>query len=260
MDMAVFGFDPSTSARILIVGTTTVIILALITAVARRWRSYWWVSIAFIITGCAGLALGSYFAMRSFTETFDSMRRIGGGISTVFLAISQATQPVLAAAWFAVAITVIASVFVLPHARKEIKSMAGGRRPRAAIFASAAALALTAAIASTLLFRRAVAFVLWVITPPAHVASVSDAIAARLLITATISGGCFLMLIALLIMTVLLARRSSPSPRFFAMTVFALVVSLGFSAALVANLYSFSNRYERAALTGRMTPESPNSR
>ena len=36
MDMSVFGLEPGTSARILIVGAATTSILALITAVARR--------------------------------------------------------------------------------------------------------------------------------------------------------------------------------------------------------------------------------
>jgi hypothetical protein len=99
------------------------------------------------------------------------------------------------------------------------------------------------------------AFVLWAITPGSHLASVSEAIASRLLLAATLSAGCFLLLIALLVVTVLLGRRSSPSPRLFAITVFALVASLGRSAALVASLHSFSNRCQRAALTGRMISE-----
>ena len=255
MDMSVFGLEPGTSARILIVGAATTSILALITAVARRRHSYWWVSISFIIAGCAGLALGSYFAARIFTETVQSMSKTGGGIASVYLGIWQATQPILAAAWLAVVIALAATVFVLPRARKELTSMAGARRPPAAIFASAPALALVIAMASTLLFRRAIAFVLWVITPPADVASISQAISSRLLIAATLSAGCFLLLIALLVVTVLLGRRSGPSPRLFAITVFALVASLGFSAALVANLNSFSNRCHTIALTGPMSSE-----
>ena len=255
MDMSVFGLEPGTSARILIVGAATMLILALITAVARRWHSYWWVSISFIIAGCAGLALGSYFAVRIFTETIQSMSKTGGGIASVYLGIWQATQPILAAAWLAVVIALAATVFVLPRARKELTSMAGARRPPAAIFASAAALALVIAMASTLLFRRAIAFVLWAITPPAHAASVYQAIPSRLLIAATLSAGCFLLLIALLVVTVLLGRRSGPSPRLFAITVFALVASLGFSAALVVNLNSFSNRCHTIALTGPKSSE-----
>ncbi len=142
----------------------------------------------------------------------------------------------------------------------EITLLGGRGRDRESRSGAAAALALAEAIASTLLFRRAIAFVLWVITPPAHVASISQAITSRLLIAATFSAGCFLLLIALLVVTVSLGRRSGPSPRLLAIIVFALVASLGFSAALVANLNSFSNRYQRAALTGRMTPESPNGR
>ena len=91
MDMSVFGLEPGTSARILIVGAATTSILALITAVARRRHSYWWVSISFIIAGCAGLALGSYFAVRIFAETIQSMSKTGGGIASVYLAIWQAT-------------------------------------------------------------------------------------------------------------------------------------------------------------------------
>jgi hypothetical protein len=93
MDMSVFGLEPGTSERILILGAATMLILALITVVARRRHSYWWVSISFIIAGCAGLALGSYFAVRIFVETIQSMSKTGGGISAVYLGIWQATRP-----------------------------------------------------------------------------------------------------------------------------------------------------------------------
>lgn len=254
MDMTTFGFEADTFA-ILIVGVTTVVMLAVLTAVARRRQSYWWLSIAFVIVSCASLALGSFFSVRIFMGVFEDMSRVGGGISAVWLGIWQATQPTLAAAWLAILIALLASVFVLPRARKELTSMAGARRPHAAIFASLAVLALVVGVTPALLFRRAVTFVLWAITPSAHVSSVSQTIATRLLVTATVSACCFLILIALVVMTVLLARRSSPSRLLFVITVFALVASLGLSAALVVNLRSFSNRFRVAALTGQMSAE-----
>jgi hypothetical protein len=250
MDLTVFGFEPGTSARILVVGATTIFMLAFITAAARRLHSYWWVSIALIVASCASLALGGYFAVRIFMGAVDNMAKTGGGIASVRFAIWQATQPALAAAWIALVTGLLASALVLPRASKELTSMAGARRPRAAIFASLAAFALVVGAAPGFLFRRAMAFVLWVIIPPAHVASVSQAIATRLHVTAAVSASCFIILILLVVLTMFLARRSSPSRLLFVITVFALVVSLGLSAALVANLYSFSNLHHRGALMG----------
>jgi hypothetical protein len=250
MDLTVFGLEPGTSARILVMGATTIVMLAFITAAARRWHSYWWVSIAFIIASCASLALGSYFAVRVFIGALGAMAKTGGGIASVRLGIWQATQPVLAAAWIALVISLLASVLVLPRAKKELTSMVGARRPRAAIFASLAAFALALGVTPAFLFRRAIAFVLWVITPPAHVASVSQAITTRLFVTATVSASCFVVLFSLVVLTVLLARRSSPSRLLFVITVFALVVSLGLSAGLVTSLHSFSNLHHRGALMG----------
>jgi hypothetical protein len=256
MNMIIFDLEATTLARILIVGAVAVILPAFITTLARRWHSYWWVSIAFIIGSWAGLALGSYFAVRLFEGTLASMSKIGGGIEAVFLGVWQATQPALAAAWLAVVMAFVASVFVLPHARREVRSIGVARRTRTATFVSAAAFAIALGIAPALLFRRAIAFVEWAITP-GHVVvgSVSRAIETRLLATAMVSASCFLLLIALLVVTVLLARKSTPSPRFFVITVFALVASLGFSVAQVANLSSFANRYHTAARTGRLPAE-----
>ena len=231
-------------------GATTIVMLAVITAAARRWHSYWWVSIAFIVASSASLALGSYFAVRVFMGALGTMANAGGGIASVRFGIWQATQPVLAAAWIALVISLLVSVLVLPRARKEFTSVAGARRPRAAIFALLAAFALAAGAAPAFLFRRATAFVLWVITPPAHVASVSQAIATRLFVTATVSASCFVVLLLLVVLTVLFARRSSPSRLLLVITVFALVVSLGLSAGLVTSLHSFSNLQHRGALMG----------
>lgn len=253
MDLMGFGFEPGTSARILIVGATTMVMIMFITAVARRRRSYWWVSIAFIVASCASLALGAFFAVRIFSAVVADMAKRGGGIAAVRFGMWQATQPALAAAWMALVIGLLACVFVLPRARKELASEAGARRPRAALFASLTAFALAVGIAPAFLFRRAMAFVLWAIVP-GHASgpgpSVSGAIATRLLVTATVSASCFVILVLLVFLTVSLARQSSPSRLLFAITVFALVVSLGLSAALVANLHSFSDLHHRGALMG----------
>ena len=250
MDLIDFGFEPGTSARILVVGATAIVMLAFITAVARRWRSYWWVSIALLVASCANLALGAYFAVRIFMGALASMAITGGGISSVRFGVWQATQPALAAAWIALVIGLLASIVVLPRARKELTFTAGARHPRVAIFASLAVLALALGLTPIFLFRRAVAFVFWVITPAAHVPSVAQAISTRLFVTATVSASCFVMLILLVGLTVFLARRSSPSRLLFVITMLALVVCLGLSAALVTNLHSFSNRHHRGALMG----------
>lgn len=246
--------ESGTLVPILIVSVTVAAVLAFLTALARRWRSNWWLSLAIIITGCGGLALGSFLAVRIFMGVLEEMSRIGGGIASVSLGIWQATQPLLAAAWLALVSTLLASVFVLPRAWKEWKertTVAGEQGPRAS-FAWLVALALAAAVTPVLLFRKAMTFVLWVVTPPLQVSSVPEAIANRLQVTATVSACCLVVLIALLVMTVLLARRSGPSRLFFGITVIALVASLGLSAALVVNLRSFANGYRVAALTGQM--------
>src|SRR5207237_1260742 len=176
MHMTIFGSDPGTSARIVMVGATAMVLFAFITAVARRRRSYWWVSMALIVASCACLALGSYFAVRIFAGALGDMAITGGGIASVRFAIWQATQPVLTAAWIALVIVLLASVFVLPRARRELTPAAGARRPHAAIFGALVALSLAVGVTPVFLFRRAMAFVLWAITPAAHASSAAQAI------------------------------------------------------------------------------------
>lgn len=252
MDSAIFGLNPGTLGPVLIVGAVTVVVLTVSTAFARRWHSYGWLSIAFVIAGCAGLALGSFLAVRILMGTFDSMSEAGGGIGAVWFGIWEATQPLLAAAWLAVASALLAGVFVLPHAKKELTPEVDERRPGAATFAWLAALAFAAGVAPVLLFRRAVTFVLWAITPESRVTAVAEAIENRLRVTATVSACCFLILIVLVVATVLLGRRSHPSRFLFGIAVIALVVSLGLSAVLLVDLPSFMERFREAALTGRM--------
>jgi len=239
----------NTTVQILIVGATTIIMLLVIMAAARRRQSFWWVSFALIAASGASLALGAYFAVRSFMSTIEEMAKTGGGIASVRFGIWQATQPALAAAWIALVIALLASVVVLPRARKELAFPAGAPRPRFALFASLAGLALAAGVTSMFLFRRAIAFVLWAIVPRARVDSISEAIATRLSVTATASAACFVVLVLLTMFIVLLARKSSPS-RLFTITLFALVVSLGLSAALVTDLRSFSDLHHRGAISG----------
>lgn len=250
MDITIFGSEPGTSARIVVIGATAIVLFAFIAAVARRRRSFWWVSMALITASCACLALGSYFAVRIFASAVGDMAITGGGIASVRFGIWQATQPVLTAAWIALAVVLLACIFVLPRARKELTPVASARRPHAAIFGALAALSLALGVTPVVLFRRAMAFVLWAITPPAHVPSVPQAIATRLHFAATASVSCFVILIVLMLITVFLARRSGPSRFLFALTVSAVVVSLSFSAALLANFHSFSNLHHRGALIG----------
>ena len=236
------------------------LMLAFITGTARHRRSDWWVSLAFIAASCASLALGSYFSVRSFKSALDGMAITGGGIASVRFAIWQGTQPALAAAWLALALTLLACLFVLPRGWKELTNLAGARRLPATIVALLTGFALVGGVIPVLLFQRAIAFVLWAITPAAHAGGRSAdwlprAIASRLLVTATVRACCALILIALVALTVVFARRFNPSRPLFVMTVFALVMNLGVSAVLVANLRSFSNRFHTAALTGRMPSE-----
>jgi hypothetical protein len=259
MELAVFGFEPGTFTRLLVVVFTTLVTLVVIMAVAWRRASYWWVSMSLIVASCAGLALGSYFAVRIFTSTLDDMGRAGGGIVAVNVGVWQSTQPILAAAWCAIVLTLFAIAFVAPRAKKELPDNAHAQSASPARFALLALFAFAFGFAPVLLFRRAIAFVFWAVTPGAHAAgtpagSVSQMVANRLWVTATISACGVLILIALLVLMVLLAHRSNPSRSLSVITMFALVVNLGLSAALVVNLTSFSNRY-RAALTGQIPSE-----
>ncbi len=254
MELAVFGFEPGTSARILIVGFTTLVMLTFITVVARRRASYWWTSMSFIVASCASLALGSFFAVRIFMGTLDDMRRVGGGIAVMLVGAWQATQPILAAAWFAIVLTLYAIVFVLPRANKELSAISYAQNTHPARFALLALVAFALGFAPVLLFRRAIAFVFGAVTPNAGIplASIAQAIANRLLVTATINLCCFIILMTLIVVTVLFAHRFHPSRSLFLVTIFTLVVNLGLSAALVVNLTSFANRFRTAVLTGQM--------
>jgi len=260
MQLVVFGFEPGTSTRVLIVGFTTLVMLVFITAVARRRASYWWVSMSFIVVSSAGLALGSYFAVRIFTRTFDDMRRVGGGIAAVDFGVWQATQPILAAAWFAIVLTLFAIVFVLPRAKKELATTVYAQNAHPARFVLLALLVFALGFAPVLLFRRAIVCVFFAITPRAHAAgipagSVSQSVANCLWVAATLNACGVLILIALVVFTVLLAQRSNPTRSLLVITVFALIVNLGLTAALVVSLTSFSNRFRTAALTGRISSE-----
>jgi phosphoglycerol transferase MdoB-like AlkP superfamily enzyme len=167
MDTTIMGLEPGTSARVLFVAVVTAVMLALIIAVARRRQSYWWVSIASIAASYAGLALASYFAVRIFMGALANMAVSGGGIAAVRFGIWQATQPVLVAAWAAVVITLLAAAFVPLSARKELPSPPGAQRSPNALFALLTLLAFAVGAAPVLLFRRAIAFVLWAIDPRA---------------------------------------------------------------------------------------------
>jgi len=255
MDTTFFGLEPGTFARVLVTGIATVAMFAFIMVVARRWRSYWWTSIALIVAGGGSLALGSYFGVRSFMSSLASMATAGGGIYSVRFGWWQATQPVLAGAWLAMLMTLSGSVFALRPAPDEPTSPAGVRIKSAAIFALFAGLALTGGVISVVLYRRAITFVLWAITPRAQTLDhppIHD-VAAHLFAAAALSACCFTIAIVLLVLTVWLARRTSPSRTFFAITVIALLASFGISGAFVVILHSLSNRLRTAALTGRMS-------
>ena len=259
MDLTFFGLEPVTSARILVTGVATVTMLVLITIVARRWHSYWWTSIALIVASCGGLALGGYFAVRILQISFDGMRTSGGGIASVRLAIWQATQPVLAAAWLAMLVTLFASVFAFLVARKERISATGSRGTATAKFALLAVIALVSGATPVVLYRRAIKFVLWSITPRAETWSkpntIAHDVAAHLFRAAAASACCFVLVVMLLAVTIWLSRRSSPSRTYFAVTVIALVASFGLSCGLVVSLHSLSSRSHEAALNGGMFSE-----
>ena len=259
MDKAFLGFELGTSARVLVVSVVTVLLLAGVMAVARRRQSYWWVSIALLAAGYAGLALASFVAVGILKSAFAGMALQGGGIATVRFSIWRATEPVLVAAWMTVVITLLAGTFLWRGVPKPLAA-AVASPPRASTFAFLAVLALAVGVAPVLVARRTITLILWAISPRAHMGSIKptlipQAIDSRLLLTATVSVCCFLMLAAILVVTILLARRSCASRGVFAITAVALVASLGLSTVLAAKIHTFSNRYRTGALRGGIIPE-----
>ena len=139
----------------------------------------------------------------------------------------------IAAAWIAAIASFVLLVLAVPAAKRQA---AEGGSARALPWL--AALALAAGATAALLLRGAMNFVLEAVIPGAQLdgQSISAAITSRLLSTGVIAAVCFAIAVAVGIV----ALRSAPSRGAFRAAVFALVVSLGVSSALIVTLRDLS--------------------
>jgi hypothetical protein len=206
-------------------------------------KNYAAFSIALVAAVYAGIALASILGVRSFNLTLEEMSRIGGGIRGISEGILEAARLPTAAAWIAAVASFVFLVLAVPAAKRQAAEGASARA-----LPWLAALALAAGAAAALLFRAAMEFVATAALPGAQLGGQSPdaAIAARLLSTGVIAAVCFAVAVAVGIV----ALRSAPSRGAFRAAVFALVVSLGVSSALVVTLRSLSDRYERILTEG----------
>jgi hypothetical protein len=242
--MRLLGPESAAVPWIALVSAVSVVIFGSIVVAARRQRSYATLPIALLAAAYAGVALASSVAGWMFSRTLHEMARTGGGIGAVSFGIWQATRVPLSAGWIAVAATAVALLLAVLTARDKMPPA------RPALVAWVAALAVAAGTIAVLLFRGSIAFVLAAITPGAQPAwlagtSIADAIETRMLVGVAGSALCFLVVMALMIATI---RHRSASRR---VMLIVLVLSLGVSAGLVANLRSYSDRWRDVALNGR---------
>lgn len=254
MSLRLLGFESGAASTILVLGMAIVLLLAVVVMVARRRTNAAAMAVSLAAAACSGIALASFVAVRYFAHVWLDVSKTGGGIGAIGLGIGEAAQLPLSAAWIAVAAISVAILFALTMARKE--DAAGGGAQTGLLWTSA--LAVAGGIASVLLFRRAIDFVLAAITPgmqPDAVAAVGvrEAVSGRLSLTAIAIALCFAVAIAPVIATLRLPRRDTPSHAARSVAVAALVVSLCVSSALVATLRSYSSRYLGVASHGQLS-------
>ena len=255
MSLRLLGFESGAASTILVVGMAIVLLLIVVMAVARRRTNASAAVVSLVAAASSGIALASFVAVRYFGQVLADMSQHGGGIGALTLGIGEAAQLPLSAAWIAATATAVASLFALKLARSDAGSASDGQ-PVRLLWMSA--LALAGGIASVLLFRGAMAFVMMAVTPGMQSEvvrgrNVGEAISERLMLATVTIAFCFAVAIAQVILTLRLPRHAVPSRAAGRIAVAALVVSLFVSAALVASLRSYSGRYVSFALHGSVS-------
>ena len=252
MDMRTLGFESGAASTVLAVGVAIVLLLVFIVAAARRRNDYAAAAVALIAAAYGGVALASFVAVRYFAKALAEMASLGGGIAAISLGMGEAAQLPLSAAWIAVVATVVAIPFTLRAMRQDAGASNDARPER--LFWTAG-LALAGGVASVLLFRGAIAFVLAAVTPGAqpqgmNATNMMEMLNDRLTMTSAGIAVCFALVIVTMLLMFRPARRATPSRASLRLVVVALVVSLGVSTALVVGLRSYSARSFQVALRG----------
>lgn len=237
--------DPHTSVWIVIMTMATATAFAVLMVLARRWQSYWWVSVALAATAMASMALASSLAIRMILATYEDLARNGGGIGSISFGIWQATTLPLAAAWIGIVAGFLGTLFLLPFVKNRQTS---GRGPRPFFFGVLMASVAAAGIVPAVTFQRAISNLLGAMRPetarsPAHLAN-------QLLTAETTSAVLLIVAIALLVTLVRLARRFDSSEIVSYLAMFALLVTVGVSAFLAASLHATSTHFRTVAREG----------
>jgi hypothetical protein len=259
VDMRTLGFESGAASTVLAVGAVIVLLLAFIVAAARRRNDYAAAAVALIAVAYGGVALASFVAVRYFANVLVEMAEHGGGIASISLGMGEAAQLPLSAAWIAAVATVVAMLFAFP-AMWRTPGLSSDARPGRLFWT--AGLALAGGVASVLLFRGAMAFVLKAITPGAqppgmNATNMPELVNNRLTMTSAGIAVCFAIVIVTMLLMFRPVRPATPSRASLRLVAVALVVSLGVSTTLVVGLRSYSSRSLSFALNGGPVSQLP---
>lgn len=252
MDMRLLGFESGAAPTILVVGLVIVVLLAFIVATFRRRKDYAAAAVTLIAAAYAGVALASFVAMRYFTNVLVEMASLGGGIFAISRGMGEAAQLPLSAAWIAAAASVVAMVFAFLAMRQD-KGVPSDAHPGRLL--TTTGLALAGGVASVLLFRSAIAFVVAAAIPGAQPAglnasNITEAVSNRMTLSSAGIAVCFAVVMVSMLRMFRSARRVTPWRPALRMVAVALVLSLGVSTALVVGLRSYSSRSLDVAFNG----------
>jgi hypothetical protein len=246
--MSMSVFDP----RLILVVLMSALLFGYLVIVARRRQNFAATSISMIAAAYGGIALASFFAVRSFGLAFQEAWHIGRGVDVLSRGIWQATLLPLAAAWATAILTSVALLLLLLPAKRDGAEQAQPKRS-ARLLLGVTGLAVAGGATAVVLFRQATVYavraVLPGLQPVIEEGTYADAVAARVFTASAGSVVCFVLAVALMSMT-FRARRDQPSRAMLRVAAFALIVSLGVSAALIRDLSAYSGHYRGVLLHG----------
>lgn len=228
----------------------------LLVAVGRGERGRLWLVPAWLAAAALAPLLATFVAVRQLIATFRAMAT-GGGIGSVAAGMSEAMQPIVAAAWLAMLLALVTLIMTM-RAIGELEDEDGAARPpaRAAVLAGAVlAVSIASVAASSWLFRSLLAIILGVLDPhatsTAGVATTSALVASRLVVAAGLSMGAMLALIVAIVLLLVMNRERLPAAAFARVLAFVTVLALLGAVANLAIFRGWSERLERIALTGQ---------
>jgi hypothetical protein len=200
----------------------------------------------------SGVALASYIAVRSFAGALEEMGAVGGGIAAITLGAGEATRFPLVASWIAAVATVVAIILVVLAIRRSGANADAAASPR---LLWSAGLSLVVGIASVLLFRGVIEYVLAVAIPGSqpqgvNAANAGEAVSSRITLVSIAIAICFAIAVAQLIYELRLSRGAMLSRATLRFNAAALAVSLGVLTMLVIHLQAYSSRHLNVALRG----------